>query len=374
MASKRRLAAVFVLTAALSACSLPRGAAMQSEILKNANAETPSFAHYAVDSTLLSEMAHWAPGKASGKSRSWIRGGAGSAGQIITGGDSIQLAVWEGGENKLLTNSGVPASQIPVTLVSPSGSIFVPYVGAVKVSGLSPEAAREKVQTEVSKLIPEAQVQLTATPGKTNSVSIIGGVANSGTVPLVDRSLTVLGLISEGGGVQPAIENPQLRLQRGGKVYETSLQRVLDDPSLDAGLRPGDKLFVEKDSRSFLALGASGSEKIIPFPKDRVNALEAVTLAGGINDSRADPKGVLILREYPASAVRSAASAGPGHTRVVFSMNLTSADGLFSAQNFAVEPNDLVLATESPVTNTRTILGLFGSTLGLANTADRLNN
>ncbi len=343
---------------------------MQTEILKNADDATPSFAHYAVDTALLAAVVQWPAGKGAVSGRQWIKGGAGGAGQILAAGDSVQLAVWESGENKLLTNPGTPSAQISATTVSPSGEIFVPYVGAVKVSGLSPDAARQKVQDEVTKLIPEVQVQLDATPGKSNSVSVVSGVARPGNVPLVDRSLTVLGLISEGGGVREGIENPQLRLQRGGKVYEISMRRVLDDPALDAGLRPGDKLVVEADRRSFLALGASGKEQIIAFPKDRVNALEAVTLAGGINDSRADPKGVLILREYPAAAVRADGLGGPRHGRVVFSMDLTNADGLFSAQNFAIEPDDLVLATESPVVNTRTILGLFGATLGLANTVD----
>lgn len=374
MLSKQGLIIAVVLTAAFSGCTVPRGAAMQGEILRNQSDKTPSFAHYPVDSKLLSELSDWPASKSAAAKRSWVKGGVGGSGQILAAGDVVQLAIWEGGENKLLTTAGAPSSEIPPATVSNSGEIFVPYVGAVKVSGLSIEAAREKVQSSVTTLIPEAQVQLASTPGKGNSVSLIGGVANPGPVPLVDRSLTVLGVISEAGGVQAAIENPQLRLYRGGKVYETSMQRVLDHPELDAGLRPGDKLMVLKDDRKFLALGASGVEKMIAFPKDQINALEAVTLAGGINDSRADPKGVLILREYPASAVRSDTAQGPSNARVIFSMDLTSSDGLFSAQNFQVQPNDVVLATESSLVNTRTLLGLFGSTLGIARTADAIGN
>lgn len=374
MASRPGLIVAVMLAVAASGCALPRGAAMQSEILKNASDKTPEFSHYPVDSKLLAELPNWPAGKAAAAKRSWIKGGSGGAGQVLAAGDTVTLAIWEGGQNKLLTSEGAPTTQIAPTTVSNSGQIFVPYVGAVKVSGLSVEAAREKVQQSVTALIPEAQVQLAATPGKGNAVSLIGGVSNPGTIPLIDRSLTVLGAISEAGGVQGSIENPQLRLYRGGKVYETSLARVLDDPALDAGLRPGDKLMVLKDDRSFLALGASGVEKIIPFPKDHVNALEAVTLAGGINDIRANPKGVLILREYPASAVRADAAQGPQNARVVFSMDLTTSEGLFSAQNFEVQSNDLVLATESALVNTRTILGLFGSTLGLARTADSIGN
>lgn len=374
----RRLAATALLVVAVSGCSLPRGAAMQREILANDGAESPSFAHYEVNSALLPTVAQWPAGKGAMKPRHWLSGGRGATGQVLMAGDQLRISVWESGENKLLTSPGAPAAQIEVTTVSSSGAVFVPYVGQVKVAGLSPDAARAKVQEQVSQLIPGAQVQLEAAPGKANAIDLVSGVARPGKVQLVDRSLTVLGAISEGGGVAPGIENPQLRLQRAGKVYEISMQRVLDEPALDAGLRPGDKLIVEKDKRQFLALGAAGKEQIVRFPQDTLTALEAVTLVGGINDARADPKGVLILREYPASAVRADSAQGPNHERVVFTMNLTTADGLFSAQNFAVQPNDLVFATESPLNNTRTILGLIGTMAGAANATsaavDRLDN
>jgi polysaccharide export outer membrane protein len=89
-------------------------------------------------------------------------------------------------------------------------------------------------------------------------------------------------------------------------------------------------------------------------------------IVGGVNDSRGDLQGILILREYPNSAVRPGVR-GPRETRVVFTIDLTSSDGLFSARNFSIQNKDLVLVTESPINNTRTILGLIGSAFGLAN-------
>jgi polysaccharide export outer membrane protein len=187
---------------------------------------------------------------------------------------------------------------------------------------------------------------------------------------MADRAMTVLGLISLGGGVAPGIENPQVRLLRGARGYAISMERLLNEPDLDTLLRAGDKLVVEKDPRYFMALGASGREEMVPFRRETVSALEAVTIAGGISDARANPQGVLILREYPQSALQSAAQPGPSHSRVVFSMDLTSADGLFSAGNFSLESGDLVLATESPAVSARTILALLGAGVGVGNALD----
>ena len=57
---------------------------------------------------------------------------------------------------------------------------------------------------------------------------------------------------------------------------------------------------------------------------------------------------------------------------MVFTIDLTTADGLFSAGQFRIQPGDLVYGTESPVTQARTIFGLIGSAFGVVNTAASL--
>jgi polysaccharide export outer membrane protein len=108
---------------------------------------------------------------------------------------------------------------------------------------------------------------------------------------------------------------------------------------------------------------------VVNFPRDRVTALDAMSLIGGVNQSSANPRGILILRNYPDSAVRTDGT-GPSRDRMVFALDLTSADGLFSAGEFAIQDRDLVLVTQSDLVNTKTIFGLIGSIFGLSNTVD----
>ena len=255
--------------------------------------------------------------------------------------------------------------------VAPNGTIFMPYVGNISVVGLTPDLAREEMQTALEAIVPSAQVQLTMTEGRANSVDLVGGVVAPGSYPMPDRNFTVMSLIAAGGGVSPAIRNPQIRLVRGSAIYGTSVQRLLDSPALDTLLRGGDQVFVEEDPRYFLSFGATGTEALHPFPKDRVSAMDAVSIMGGVNDRRADPKGLLILREYPGSAV-APGTRGPRNTRVVFSVDLTTFDGLFSARNFEVNPNDLLLATESPINDPQTIANIVGNFFGIFNNAGLL--
>jgi polysaccharide export outer membrane protein len=249
--------------------------------------------------------------------------------------------------------------------VSSTGEVFMPYLGNIRVSGMSPDRARETIETQFIEITPSAQVQLEVVESSGSLVSLVGGVARPGAYPMRDQSFTVLSLIAEGGGVPANLNNPQIRLIRGGDVYGTSVERLYDDPAYDTTLRGGDKIIVEPDERYFLSLGAAGSESVHPFPRDTISALEAVSIMGGIADARGNPQGILVLRDYPGEAVRPDGS-GPTHERVVFTLDLTSADGLFSAGQFQIQSGDLVYATESPVTSAQTAFSILGAALGVA--------
>ena len=60
--------------------------------------------------------------------------------------------------------------------------------------------------------------------------------------------------------------------------------------------------------------------------------------------------------------------------QVVFTLDLTSADGLFAARKFQIQPDDTVLATESPITSAQTVFGLVGAVLGVSAQANAISN
>ncbi len=357
-----------VFTALLAACSLPRGAALQSEILSKSKTSDPDLAIYYVTKSFLPTVKNW-PGTGQNGSSQWLKHEHRGNTSIIASGDKVRLVIWDNEENSLLTTPGQKVIRIESVAVSSTGMIFVPYLNQVKISGLSEEAARQKIQTRLEKISPSAQVQLSSTPGAHRSVSLIGGVVSPGSFPIIDPHFTVLNLISTGGGASPALNNPHVRLIRKGRVYTTSLNSIYIDPSLDSVLRGDDKVVIQRDQRFFRSLGAAAKEQLIYFDADRITALDAMALIGGVNDNRANPKAILVLREYPNNAVRQN-SSGPSNIRSVFVIDLTSSDGLFSAGKFTINPNDTVLVTESPITAVNTVFGLIGSVVGISNQLD----
>ena len=362
----------FVVCVTLVSCgSLPRGAGLQSEVLAASDTQTTpegeavyDFAVFEVRRDLLPTLRDWPQNGAV--HRHWINQRTQPASLALAPGDVLDLTIWDAEENSLLTNSGQRVTQLPSTPINSDGRIFVPFVGNLKVSGMSPQSARARIEQELTQTAPSAQVQLSVKPGQANTANLVSGMNAPGVYPLPNRNTSLLSVLSQGGGVQARFDNPQITLQRGNQVYVTALERVFDDPSLDTTLVGGDRIIIEEDDRYFLSLGAAGSEALHPFPKNQVTALEALSIIGGVSDTRANPQGILVLREYASNAVRTDLHKGPPQTRVVFTIDLTHADGLFSAGEFQIQPKDLIYATESPVTSASTVFGILGSVLGLA--------
>ena len=369
--SLRALSPVFLFVLVAACSSVPRGAGFQSEVLAASNAGELTgedlvydFAVFEISRDILPTLAHW-PQNGS-RNHQWINRQVQPASSIIAPGDVLDVAIWDAEENSLLTSAGQRVARLQAIAVNSDGRIFIPFVGNMKVSGMSPQTARAQIETQLIATIPSAQVQISVVPGRANTANLVGGVSAPGVYPLPDRDYTLLSLLAQGGGVRSNIKSAQVQLMRGPDVYGISLERLYADPKLDTTLIGGDLVVVEEDDRYFLSLGATGSEALHNFPKDRVTALDALAIVGGVSDARGDPQGILILREYAMSAVRPDLSSGPPQTRVVFTMDLTTADGLFSAAKFDVQSGDLVYATENPVNAAQTVLSIFGSVLGIA--------
>lgn len=356
----------------VAGCGFPRGAGFEREVLLGTvqpNGEiTQDFAVEPVTRADLARYANW-PRTGPAPMR-WIGRQPQPANRIIAPGDKVSVTVWSTEDNSLLTSPGQRAANLGPITVSPSGTIFLPYVESLRIAGMSPDRAREAIQERYMEVIPSAQVQFELAEGRQSTVSAVSGMRDPGPYPMPDQDYTVLALLADAGGIEANINNPQVRLIRDDQIYGTSVEQLFADPAFDTTLRGGDKVVVEEDDRFFLSLGATGREAEHFFPRDRISALEALSIVGGVVEQRANPQGILVLRQYPADAVR-ADGTGPRHARTVFTIDLTSADGLFSAGQFQIMPGDLVYATESPVASAQTVFSLLGSAFVLVNQVNR---
>lgn len=367
-----RMVLGFMILAAVAACSLPRGAALQSEVLAEQDNKSPTFQVVEVTRRSTPALALWPASGWKGSYR-WLSASRGPDSTTIQTGDTLNVIVWDNQENSLLASEASRSTPVAGLTVSPSGTVFMPYIGEIALRGMTESEARATLQERMLEIAPSAQVQLNVEPGRNNAVDVVGGVAAPGNYPLLSRNTRILSVLASAGGISSAMVNPLVILQRGGEVYETRAESLYAEPGRNALVRGGDQIVVTEDDRTFNVLGAAGTQKVIAFEDEQVTAMEAVSMMGGLSAARADPKGLLVLREYEPQHINPD-KPGPEMRQVIFSLDFTNADGLFAARQFQINPGDTLLATESPVTRVQTILGLFGTVVGFASTANNVAN
>ena len=134
---------------------------------------------------------------------------------------------------------------------------------------------------------------------------------------------------------------------------------------LEAALRPGDRIFVEEDTRSFTALGATGTQTRIPFASQKLSAIEALAQVGGLSSTLADPTGVFIFREEPAEIANALLGRNDliGSQRFAYVLDLTEPSGMFVGREFIIRDGDTVYVTEAPFVQWNKTLGALNSGL-----------
>ncbi|PTX01646.1 polysaccharide export outer membrane protein [Pararhodobacter aggregans] len=341
----RGLAVALSLPLLAAGCAMPRSAALQSEILRGTEDPLNGVQVVPVTRASLGELLHW-PAAHPELRHNWRSTGASPAARTIRAGDLMSISVWDSQPDSLLTTTEQRVVTMNDVAVSASGRVFVPYVGEVRIAGMTTEQARREIQDRIAPIVPDGQVQLSVAPGAGNTIDVVTGVARPGRVQLPEISPTILSVLAEAGGIAPNLRNPLVRVNRAGSAMAIPARELFSNPANDIQMRGGDRVMVEEDHRNFVALGAAGRQEVVYFERERISVLDGISSMGGLVSNRANLEGVMILRQYPAGAVRSDGPY-PRQREVIFTFDLTTADGLFAAEGFQIESGDVVLATES---------------------------
>jgi polysaccharide export outer membrane protein len=146
--------------------------------------------------------------------------------------DELMISVWHEPE----------FSQAVV--VRPDGMITLPLLNDIKVVGLSTEELRTLVTDKLKTVVNDPQVTIIVKAIKSLRVFLVGAVAKQGMFSLTS-GLTVLELITEGGGLGPFAKSGSIYILRtvdGKQVrisynYKKALQGKLEDTVLQSGDR-----------------------------------------------------------------------------------------------------------------------------------------
>ncbi len=362
----RRLAVLALLTF-VTACGLPRSGPNKNEIFAGSVLRDGDAFVLVVDDR-VNRVSGVTPalGFAAG-----FRNAAELGSDTINAGDVLGLTIWENVRDPLLVPQGQNATVLEEVQVDGSGFIFVPYAGRIRAAGNTPEAIRRIITDKLEEQTPDPQVQVRRLAGDGATVSVVGSVGAQGVYPIERPTRTLAAMLARSGGVTIPPEVAQVTVVRGGHSGKIWFEDLYAHPGHDIALRAGDRIFVEQDTRTFTALGATGSQSRVPFESQSISAIEAIAQVGGLNTNLADPTGVFVFRNEPEEIANQLVGRSDltGTQRVIYVLDLTRPNGMFMARDFAIRDGDTVYVTEAPFSQfNKTISAVFG-TLGQVSSA-----
>jgi len=300
----------------------------------------------------------------------------GAADLRIGAGDSIEISVWEAPPASLFGGvtqdprtggaSGARATVLPEQMIGIDGMVNVPFAGRILAAGRTPAEVEGDIVQRLGRMAHQPQALVRVTRNVTHTVTVVGEVPQSVRMPLTPRGERVLDALAAAGGVRQPVSRMSLQLTRDAQVLAMPLDALIADPRQNILLRPGDVVTALHQPFALTVLGAAGQNTELSFETQGISLAQALARAGGLQDARADPRGVFVFRfedAIPARSVqdRPESPASSDRQPVVYRLNLSDAGALLLAQGFSMRHRDILYVANAPAVELQKFLNLIGS-------------
>ncbi|KOF19763.1 capsule biosynthesis protein [Ensifer adhaerens] len=316
----------------------------------------------------------------------------GGVGRVVIGvGDALKVSIFEAGSDGLFSTQDSKQTSIDL-VVQPDGKAAIPYVGSVRFAGLTLEQARQEILEALKQKAVEPDVIVTSMSTASRNVTVSGAVGKSAVVPLSLVDETINEVIAKAGGPVAQPYETYVTLVRGKKTGTVLLKSIIENPSENIHVKPGDQIFVARDPRRFTILGAVKANQRVEFGANDLNLLEAMGLAGGGSDYALDMKGYFIFRYEEPDVVMSLLGQqrfnemlrkgmktdSQGRYPIVYRFDMSKPDSLIVGQTFPVKNRDVIYASRHPSVDFGKFLNFVAQPVGIANSgfsiADNINS
>ncbi|HET6552273.1 MAG TPA: polysaccharide biosynthesis/export family protein [Dyella sp.] len=261
----------------------------------------------------------------------------------IGAGDTLYITVWDHPE---LTSPAGPQQQTLANgrLVRSDGTLFYPYVGELKVSGLTIEELRKAISDKLAKYVEKPQVDVNVIGYGSQRITLQGAFVKTDPQSITAIPTTL------GQAIGAAMVNTEqanlagLVLTRDGHDYHLNLdvQSSTKEFAQDIFLKPGDRLFLPyNDRQEAYIVGEINHPMALSFKTSDLTLTQAIGRAGGLNQTTAKGKSVYVIR-----GIEDLEKA----KGTVYQLDARSPDAFILADQFKVKPGDVVFVGPAGVT------------------------
>ena len=302
-------------------------------------------------------------------------------------GDVLNITVWDHPELTIPAGSFRSSAETG-TWVHTDGTIFYPYIGKVKVSGLPLSQVRDEITKRLARYIEKPQIDVNVAAFRSQRVYITGEVNKPGIQPITNIPLTLLEAINRAGGLTDNADWTQITLSHSGSEERLSLQALFQQGDLSENrlLLKNDIVHVSRnDNLKVFVLGEVNKPSTMIMDRTGMRLTEALSNAGGLNELEADATGIFVIRRTPTSTSPSSPNSplpkpsvfDPGDKiATIFQLNLQDATAMILGTEFRLKPYDVVYVTAVPLSRwNRVVRQLLPTLQGLdvgTSAADRV--
>lgn len=297
-----------------------------------------------------------------------VLGGVSPVGTVVDVGDAVEVTIWEappatlfGGavtDTRIGTAIGTARpTTLPELLVGPEGTISVPFAGAVPARGRTLSEIESDIVARLRGRANAPQVQVRLLRNATATVTLVGEFTQSARLPLTPRGERLLDALAQVGGVKPPVNLTTIQVTRNGANYRMPLAEIIERNENNITLAKDDVVTALFQPYSFTVLGAAGRNDEIRFEAFGITLSQALGRIGGLQDGRANPRGVFLFRWRDRS--------DPANLRdpVIYNFDFKDPAVYFLAQQFRVDDGDFIYITNSPVAELQRFVGILSQTI-----------
>jgi polysaccharide export outer membrane protein len=281
-------------------------------------------------------------------------------------GDIVSVTIFESASGGLFVpaEGGVRPGNfvtIPTQPVDVHGNISIPYAGSVRALGRTQVQVQDAIVAALKSRAIEPQAIVSIVEQKTSMISVLGE-GRSARIPATTTPERILDVISRAGMVTPPVVGTAaasgaagaetwVLLERNGRRAIAPFGALVYEPANNIYVHPNDTIYLYREPQTFLAFGAVGTQQQIPFGSWRLSLAEAISRAGGLVDTQADPASVFLYRGEArdiaeAMGIDCSPYEGP-MIPVIYTINLRDPAGYFLASSFEMRNKDIVYASNA---------------------------
>ncbi len=266
----------------------------------------------------------------------------------IAAGDVLTITVWEHPELTIPAGSFRSAAESG-TEVKADGTIFYPYAGRLEVKGLTTAEVSAVVRTRLASVIRNPQVDVRVADFRSQKVFLSGALNQPGNLPITNVPLTLIDAIDQLGGLANDADWETVYLTRKGVRQILSLRDIYEKGELTDNLllQDQDVIHIPRyDANKIFVLGEVNAPGSMFVSRNGTSLAEALSESRGINENRADGRGVYVLRN---TSIDKDDAGYPVYKAQVFHLNAASAVGFMLADKFPLQPRDVVYVSAAPI-------------------------